>query len=140
MESVHSFGEEGVLDIKTSESPRASTCADICLNVSLLSSPAVPHFICLSALGFHTNDEGSRCSTMRCGSNPPFFFFLSFFLFFFFDTWQINNGVLAALRWSGELTPQLRCFNKFTWMKMFVTGSEHAVGSEFLQVLVAAVQ
>lgn len=52
--------------------PRASTCADICLKLSLLSSPAVPHFICLSALGFQTDYEGPRCSTMRCSSNPPF--------------------------------------------------------------------
>lgn len=81
----------GVRDMKTFGSPRASTCGDICLKLSLLSSPAVPHFICLSALGFHTDDEGPRCSAMRCSSNPPFF-----------DTWQIINGGLAALRRSSE--------------------------------------
>lgn len=68
----------GVQDMKMFGSPRASTCADICLKLSLLSSPAVPHFICLSALGFHTDDEGPRCSAMRCSSNPPFFSFLFF--------------------------------------------------------------
>lgn len=65
---------------------RASTCADICLKLSLLSSPAVPHFICLSALGFHPGDEGPRCSAMRCSTNPPSS-----------DTWQIINGGPAAL-------------------------------------------
>lgn len=90
----------GVLDMKMFGSPRASTCADICLKLSLLSSPAVPHFICLSALGFHTDDEGPRCSAMRCSSNPPSFFF---------DTWQIINGGLAALRRSSVWTHQMRC-------------------------------
>lgn len=84
--------------MKTFESPQPSTCADICLKLSLLCSPAVPHFICLSALGFHTDDEGPRCSAMRCCSNPPFF-----------DTWQIINGGLAALRRSSERTHQIRC-------------------------------
>lgn len=37
---------------KHDDPSRASTCVDICLKLSLLSSPAVPHFICLSALGF----------------------------------------------------------------------------------------
>lgn len=62
-----------VQDMKMFGSPQASTCADICLKLSLLFSPAVPHFICLSALGFHADDEGPRCSAMRCSSNPPFF-------------------------------------------------------------------
>lgn len=88
----------GVWDMNMFESPQASTCADICLKLSLLSSPAVPHFICLSALGFHTDDKGPRCSAMRGSSNPPFF-----------DTWQIINGGLAALRWNSEGTHQIRC-------------------------------
>lgn len=81
------------------EAHRVSTCADICLKLSLLSWPAVPHFICLSALGFHSDDQGPRCSAMRCSWNPPFF-----------DTWQIINGSLAALRrWSELNTHQMRC-------------------------------
>lgn len=63
--------------MQTFVSPRASTCVDICLKLSLLSSPAVPHFICLSALGFHVDDEGPRCSAMRCSSNPPSIAFLT---------------------------------------------------------------
>lgn len=51
--------------------------------------------------GFIQDDEGPRCSAMRCSSNPP--------LFFFFDTWQIINGGLAALRRSSEWTHQIRC-------------------------------
>lgn len=82
--------------------PRASTCADICLKLSLLSSPAVPHFICLSALGFHTDDEGPRCSAMRCSSNPPFFFF-------FLTLGKLLTEVWLPWRRSSGWTHQIRC-------------------------------
>lgn len=130
----------GVRDMKTFESPRASTCADICLKLSLLSWPAVPHFICLSALGFHTDDEGPRCSAMRCSSNPPFF-----------DTWQIINGGLAALRRSTEWTHQIRCLtaqvytDKNLLLAIFMSQFHHSswlwiwLWVEFLQVLVTFV-
>lgn len=82
-QSLHIMSVSGFLavqDMKMFGSPRGSTCADICLKLSLLFSPAVPHFICLSALGFHADDEGPRCSAMRCGSSPPLFSLLPPFL------------------------------------------------------------
>lgn len=62
-------------------------------------SPAVTHFICLSGLGFHTNDEGPRCSAMRCGSNPPPFILFIFFVTptLPFDTWRIINEAFSCL-------------------------------------------
>lgn len=97
---------------------RASTCADICLKVSLLPSPAVPHFICLSALGFHTDDEGPRCSAMRYSSNP-----------LFFDTWQIINIGPAVLNHSSEWAEQIR----------HLTGHIHTDKNLLLAVLYEAV-
>lgn len=70
--SVCLFGDRGH---ENAREPRASTCADICLKLSLLSSPAVPHFICSSALGFHADDEGPRLSAMRCSSETSYLFF-----------------------------------------------------------------
>lgn len=77
--------------------PRASTCADICLKLSLLSSPAVPHFICLSALRFHTRRRGSEVLSHAVQLKSSFFFF------FFLTLGKLLTEVWAALRRSSEL-------------------------------------
>lgn len=90
--------------------------------------------------GFIWDDEGPRCSAMRCSSNPPFF-----------DTWQIINGGLAALRRSSERTHQIRCLtahvrtDKNLLLAIFMSLFHHSswlwiwLRAEFLQVLVTFV-
>ena len=83
---------------------RASTCADICLKLSLLSSPAVPHFICLSALGFHSDDQGPRCSAMRCSFKSSCLFF-----FFFLTLGKLLTQVRPPWDGAVDWTHRIRC-------------------------------
>lgn len=100
-----------VQDMKMFGSPRGSTCADICLKLSLLFSPAVPHFICLSALGFHADDEGPRRSAMRCGSSPPLFSLLPP-PFWHLANYERRSGCLQTLQ---RVNAKIRCLNSADW-------------------------
>jgi len=121
--SLYSFFG-GVRDMKTFASPRASTCVDICLKLSLLSTPAVPHFICSSALGFHTDDEGPRCSAMRCSSNTPFFPFLFLTLGkLLTEVWLPWDGACGRTHLIRCLTAQVTTDTNLLFLKLFLRGS-----------------
>lgn len=83
--------------------PRASTCADICLKLSLLFLASCSTFYLLLCSRVSYRRRGSEVLSHAVQLKSSLFLWVLcmcvwVFFFLFFGTWQIINGGLAALR------------------------------------------